>query len=105
MASLIEVNRTINEEQSFDDSECSSTSSLSDHEEFPSGRASRNRSTKWKKLMKKIVQESKKSIYGSSKPFVYRYDAVSYSLNFDEGNNRDEYYLYGSRFSQVLSEC
>nr|GEU54639.1 Gag-Pol polyprotein [Tanacetum cinerariifolium] len=57
------------EERSLDDSECSSTSSLSNHEEFPSGRASRNRSTKWKKLMKKLVQESKKSIYGFSKPF------------------------------------
>ncbi|GKC05288.1 hypothetical protein Tco_0996898 [Tanacetum coccineum] len=93
------------EERSLDDSECSSTSSLSNHEEFPSGRASRNRSMKWKKLMKKLVQESKKSIYGFSKPFVYRYDAVSYSLNFDEGNHTDEYYMYGSRCSQVLSEC
>nr|GEW27601.1 hypothetical protein [Tanacetum cinerariifolium] len=92
MATSTEINCNIMEERSFDNSECSSTSSLSDHEEFTNGRVSRKRSTKWKKLMQKLVQESKKSLYGSSKP-IYRYDVVSYSLNFDEGNPSDEYYM------------
>ncbi|PWA52310.1 hypothetical protein CTI12_AA455780 [Artemisia annua] len=104
MATSTEINCNIMEELSFDDSECSSTSSLSDHQEFTNGRISRKRGPKWKKLMKKFVQESKKSLCGSSKP-IYRYDIVSYSLNFDEGNHSDEYYMYGSRCSQVLSEC
>ncbi|KAI3726413.1 hypothetical protein L1987_66210 [Smallanthus sonchifolius] len=79
------------------------------HEEYAlinSGtRGGNRRSRRWKKLMKKMVEESKKSIYGSSKPVVFRYDAVSYSQNFDEGNNSDEHYLYGSRFTQALREC
>ncbi|KAK9066952.1 hypothetical protein SSX86_014276 [Deinandra increscens subsp. villosa] len=40
---------------------------------------------KWKKMVNKVVEESKRSIYGSSKPLVFSYDAVSYSQNFDEG--------------------
>ncbi|KAI3726415.1 hypothetical protein L1987_66212 [Smallanthus sonchifolius] len=80
-------------------SECSSPSSVSDHEEYS------RRSWKWKKLMKKVIEGSRKSIYGSSKPLKFRYDAVSYALNFDEGNHCDEYYSYRSRRSQVLSEC
>ncbi|KAI3785205.1 hypothetical protein L1987_44319 [Smallanthus sonchifolius] len=91
-------------------SECSSLSSVSDHEEFArmnsdrgSINRSRSRSQKWKRLMKKLVKESKKSFYGSSKPSVFSYDAVSYSLNFDDGNHRNEYYSYQSRCSsQVL---
>ena len=47
--------------------------------------------------MKKVIEGSKKSIYGSSKPLIFQYDAVSYSLNFDEGTHDDEYYSYGSR--------
>ena len=47
--------------------------------------------------MKKVIEGSKKSIYGSSKPLIFQYDAVSYSLNFDEGNHDDDYYSYGSR--------
>ncbi|GJY52771.1 hypothetical protein Tco_0444435 [Tanacetum coccineum] len=54
--------------------------------------------------MKKLIRRSKKSFYGSSKPVVYGYDVVSYSLNFDDGNPSDEYYLYGSRCSQALDE-
>ncbi|KAL8231167.1 hypothetical protein R6Q59_033695 [Mikania micrantha] len=46
---------------------------------------------KLKKLVNKVVEETKLSIYGSSKPLVFRYDAVSYSLNFDEGNRRDDF--------------
>ncbi|KAJ0507447.1 hypothetical protein HanRHA438_Chr11g0483611 [Helianthus annuus] len=56
--------------------------------------------------MKKLVEESKKSIYGSSKPLSFQYDPVSYSLNFDEGNRGDKYYLYQCRCSsQVQGEC
>nr|GEY00449.1 reverse transcriptase domain-containing protein [Tanacetum cinerariifolium] len=60
MATSTEISCNITEERSFDDSECS---------------VSRKRSTKWKKLMKKFGQESKKSLYGSSKP-IYRYDVA-----------------------------
>ncbi|KAJ0535024.1 hypothetical protein HanIR_Chr09g0426201 [Helianthus annuus] len=85
-------------------SERSSQSSVSDHEEY-SWTDSGLRRSKWKKLMKKVIEGSKKSIYGSSKPLKFQYDAVSYSLNFDEGNYCDEYYSYRSRCSQGLSEC
>lgn len=60
---------------------------------------------KWKKLMNKVVEESKRSIYGSSKPLVFSYDAVSYSQNFDDGNNRDDLYMYGRSYPQVVREC
>ena len=84
----------------FNLSECSSPSSSgSDNGDFTRVK----RGGKWKKLMKKMVEGSKKSIYGSSKPMVFSYDAVSYSLNFDEGNSSDEYYMYGSRCSQASS--
>ncbi|MFS7973547.1 hypothetical protein Hanom_Chr09g00857811 [Helianthus anomalus] len=92
-------------------SECSSLSSIFDDDEFTrtnSGRGSinRSRSRKWKKLMKKLVQGSKKSFYGSQKPLVLSYDAVSYALNFDDGNCSDECYLYKPRWSSdVLDEC
>ncbi|MFS7973552.1 hypothetical protein Hanom_Chr09g00857861 [Helianthus anomalus] len=92
-------------------SECSSLSSVSDDGEFTQtncskGSINRSRSRKWKKLMKKLVEESKKSFYRSSKPLVFSYDAVSYSLNFDDGNCNNECYLYQSRYSsQVLGEC
>ncbi|PWA53347.1 hypothetical protein CTI12_AA445480 [Artemisia annua] len=64
-----------------------------------SGRSRRDRQgKKWRKLMNKVVEESKKSLYGYSEPLVFRYDAVSYAQNFDEGN-------YGRNSSQVLREC
>ncbi|KAL4582414.1 hypothetical protein LXL04_006963 [Taraxacum kok-saghyz] len=81
-------------------SNCTSTSSISDQEE--STQIHRSRSRRLMKLMKKVIEGSKRSIYGSSKPMKFGYDAVSYSLNFDEGNHDDEYYSFGSRSSQVL---
>ncbi|KAI3699489.1 hypothetical protein L2E82_43845 [Cichorium intybus] len=61
---------------------------------------------RWRKLINTVIRESKKSIYGSSKPLTFRYDAVSYSQNFDEGTQRCEYYdHHGHRCSQVLREC
>ncbi|KAJ0535021.1 hypothetical protein HanRHA438_Chr09g0407251 [Helianthus annuus] len=83
-------------------SECSSPSSVSDQEEYPRINSGSWRSWKLKKLMKKVIEGSRNSIYGSSKPLNFHYDAVSYSLNFDEGNQSDEYYSYRSR---RLSEC
>lgn len=50
---------------------------------------------KWRKLMTKMVKESKRSIFGSSKASVLLYDAVSYLQNFDDGNHHDECYPYG----------
>ncbi|KAL7604423.1 hypothetical protein Lser_V15G19862 [Lactuca serriola] len=79
-------------------SDCTSTSSISDQEDctqINNGNVQKSRN--WRKLMKKVIEGSKKSIYGSSKPLIFQYDAVSYSLNFDEGNHHDEYYSYGSR--------
>nr|KAJ0211533.1 hypothetical protein LSAT_V11C400217880 [Lactuca sativa] len=85
-------------------SECtsSSSSSVSDQEDCTQINSSGGRrSRKWRKFMKKVIEGSKKSIYGSSKPLIFQYDAVSYSLNFDEGKHSDENYMYGSRCSQV----
>ncbi|PWA78939.1 hypothetical protein CTI12_AA210710 [Artemisia annua] len=61
----------------------------------------------WRKLINKVIQESKKSLYGSTpKTLTFRYDAVSYSQNFDEGDNRREYYdLDGVRCSQVCTKA
>ncbi|PWA99664.1 hypothetical protein CTI12_AA001960 [Artemisia annua] len=105
MDTLADLNCTAIEGRSSNFSECSSLSSISDHSEFTQTNSGRGRSRKWKKLMKKLVQGSKKSFYGSSKPMVYGYDAVSYSLNFDDGNHNDDYHFYGSRYSQALGEC
>ncbi|GKE89376.1 hypothetical protein Tco_1566851, partial [Tanacetum coccineum] len=106
MDTLPDLSCTTIEGRSSNFSECSSLSSVSDHDiEFTKTDNGRSTSRKWKKLMKKLVQRSKTSFYGSSKPVVYGYDAVSYSLNFDDGNHGDEYYLYGARCSQALSEC
>ncbi|KAK6923871.1 hypothetical protein RJ641_010071 [Dillenia turbinata] len=49
----------------------------------------------WRKLVKRIVRESK-SIYGS-KPLTLNYDAVSYSKNFDEGCHTDDSRRFGAR--------
>ncbi|GJX99736.1 hypothetical protein Tco_0356755 [Tanacetum coccineum] len=104
MDTLPDLSCTTIEGRSSNFSECSSLSSVSDHDiEFTKTDNGRSTSRKWKKLMKKLVQRSKTSFYGSSKPVVYGYDAVSYSLNFDDGNHGDEYYLYGARCSQALS--
>ncbi|KAK1433195.1 hypothetical protein QVD17_10103 [Tagetes erecta] len=87
---------------------CMSPSCVPVHEEYKLiNRSVNRRNRRWKKLMKKMVEESKKSIYGSSKPLVFTYDAVSYSQNFDEGNHCecDKYRVFGSRFSQGLREC
>ncbi|KVH92381.1 hypothetical protein Ccrd_005568 [Cynara cardunculus var. scolymus] len=71
-----------------------------------SGRRGADRQRRrWRKLMNKMVEESKRSIYGSSKPLEFRYDALSYAQNFDDGNHRDELYLYERQCSQVLPEC
>nr|KAJ0211840.1 hypothetical protein LSAT_V11C400217960 [Lactuca sativa] len=79
-------------------SDCTSASSLSDQEDCTQiNSGSVRRSRNWRKLMKKVIEGSKKSIYGSSKPLIFQYDAVSYSLNFDEGTHDDKYYSYGSR--------
>ncbi|KAL7607553.1 hypothetical protein Lser_V15G19871 [Lactuca serriola] len=81
-------------------SDCTSSSSASDHDEYTTtNRGSVRPSRKWRKLMKMVVEGSKRGIYGSSKPMIFRYDAVSYSLNFDEGNHSDECNIYGSRCS------
>ena len=106
MDTLADLNSTTTEGRSSNFSECSSLSSISDHDiEFTQTDNGRSTSRKWKKLMKKLVQRSKKSLCGSSKSMEYGYDAVSYSLNFDDGNHSDEYYLYGSRCSQAFGEC
>ncbi|KAL4582417.1 hypothetical protein LXL04_006966 [Taraxacum kok-saghyz] len=81
-----------------DVSDCTSSSSSSDQEAFTQVKSgSVRRSRNWRKLMKKVVEGGKRSIYGSSKPMIFQYDVVSYSLNFDEGNHDDEYYSFGSR--------
>ncbi|KAJ9562218.1 hypothetical protein OSB04_007378 [Centaurea solstitialis] len=67
-----------------------------------SGRGGADRQTRrrWRKLMNKMVEESKRSIYGSSKPLEFGYDALSYAQNFDDGNHhREELYLYGRQCS------
>nr|GEZ79215.1 hypothetical protein [Tanacetum cinerariifolium] len=105
METLADLNYTTIEGRSLNFSECSLLSSTLDHDEFTHSNSGRGRSRNRKKLMKKLVQGSKKSFYGSSKPMVYGYDAVSYSLNFDDGNHNDEYYFHGFRCSQALGEC
>ncbi|KAG5535423.1 hypothetical protein RHGRI_023250 [Rhododendron griersonianum] len=58
---------------------------------IPIGSTHDTRRRRWQKIIKKLVRESK-SIYGSTKPPppTFRYDAVSYSQNFDEGCHREE---------------
>ncbi|CAI9110566.1 OLC1v1010618C1 [Oldenlandia corymbosa var. corymbosa] len=78
---------------------CMSPSCVPVHEEYSrieinvpagaGGNANRRSRRRLRKLIKKIMSESK-SIYGS-KPLTFQYDAVSYSQNFDEGCHRDEY--------------
>ncbi|MBA0559687.1 hypothetical protein Golob_016640 [Gossypium lobatum] len=53
------------------------------HECSSSG--SEKRRQRWRNLLRRLVKDGKSSIYGSSKPLSFHYDAVSYSQNFDEG--------------------
>ncbi|XP_059641276.1 uncharacterized protein LOC132283355 [Cornus florida] len=82
---------------------CMSPSCVPVHEEYarirlPSaGAKSGNR--KWRKLIKKLVKESK-SIYGS-KPLTFQYDAVSYSQNFDEGCHHQDYGQCPQAFREI----
>nr|GEY80496.1 hypothetical protein [Tanacetum cinerariifolium] len=94
MANTIDLNNTTNiGGTSSSCSECSSPSSIPDYEVYSRVSSKERRSKKWKKMLKKLVQESKKSLYGFFKPIVYGYDAVSYSLNFDDEDHTDDYYL------------
>uniref|UniRef100_A0A5B7CB05 Uncharacterized protein n=1 Tax=Davidia involucrata TaxID=16924 RepID=A0A5B7CB05_DAVIN len=81
---------------------CMSPSCVPVHEEYsrihhhlPSAK---NGGRRWRKLLKRLVRESK-SIYGS-KPLTFQYDAESYSQNFDEGLHKEEY----GRCPQVFRE-
>lgn len=49
------------------------------------GAAANKGSRRWRNLLRRLVREGRTSIYGS-KPLSFRYDAVSYSQNFDDGN-------------------
>ncbi|KAJ9562220.1 hypothetical protein OSB04_007380 [Centaurea solstitialis] len=73
-------------------SNCSWTSSVSNHEQYTQATGKVRKSGKWRKMLKEVVEEGKRSIFGSSKPLIFRYDVVSYALNFDEGNHSDEHY-------------
>ncbi|KAL2527869.1 uncharacterized protein Fot_20470 [Forsythia ovata] len=75
---------------------CMSPSCVSVHEEYSRINTTNhdgNRSRRLRKLLRKLVKDSK-SIYGSSKPLTFQYDAVSYSQNFDDGCHKDEYALH-----------
>uniref|UniRef100_A0A7C8YIX7 Uncharacterized protein n=1 Tax=Opuntia streptacantha TaxID=393608 RepID=A0A7C8YIX7_OPUST len=73
------------------------------------GAADRSRRP-WRKLLRRLLRESNKCIYGStavavhnnsrSSPLTFQYDAVSYSQNFDEGTHHEDYRHFG-RFSPV----
>ncbi|KAJ0494239.1 hypothetical protein HanRHA438_Chr12g0562741 [Helianthus annuus] len=87
---------------------CMSPSCVPVHEQYTRvNRSTRTRwSQKWRNLINKVIRESKKSIYVSPKPLTFRYDAVSYSQNFDDGTHRRECYNpNGHRCAQVLPEC
>ncbi|KAI7979918.1 hypothetical protein LOK49_LG01G03054 [Camellia lanceoleosa] len=94
-------------------SSCMSPSCVPVHEEYsriddhiPTGNNNNNNNSnsnsnrsrlKWQKLMKRLVRESKKSMCPSKLPTTtttttFQYDAVSYSLNFDEGFHKEELY-------------
>lgn len=55
------------------------------------GGSSWNSAKLWRKLLKKLVNEGKKNMYGKHKTLKFQYDVVSYSQNFDDGEFRDEY--------------
>ncbi|CAA0839667.1 Unknown protein [Striga hermonthica] len=70
---------------------CMSPSCVPVHDDYarihatPKGHRARS----LRKLLRKIVTESR-NIYRPPKPITFKYDAVSYSQNFDEGCHRDE---------------
>ncbi|KAL7190793.1 hypothetical protein ACSBR2_022971 [Camellia fascicularis] len=74
---------------------CMSPSCVPVHEEYsrirlpPIGGDDNHRNRRWRKIIKKLVKESK-NIYGSNKPPTFQYDAISYSQNFDEGSHKEE---------------
>ncbi|KAL9158390.1 hypothetical protein ABFS82_08G064800 [Erythranthe guttata] len=80
---------------------CMSPSCVPVHEQYSRGAHASSggggekshRSRKLRKLLRKIVSESK-SIYGSAaarhRHLNFQYDAVSYSQNFDDGYHRDD---------------
>ncbi|KAJ4840420.1 hypothetical protein Tsubulata_009258 [Turnera subulata] len=53
------------------------------------GRNHSKRSQRWRNFIRRLVRDSKSSIYGS-KPLSFHYDAVSYLQNFDEGCHHEE---------------
>lgn len=84
---------------------CMSPSCVPVHEEYSRIQTTAGdkcqRSRRLRKLIRKIVSESKSSIYGQAKPLTFQYDAVSYSQNFDDGCHRDDEFArcrYVSRF-------
>nr|GEY69809.1 hypothetical protein [Tanacetum cinerariifolium] len=67
MANTIDLNNTTNiGGTSSSCSECS-PSSVPDYEVHSRVSSKERQSKKWKKMLKKLVQESKKSLYGSFK--------------------------------------
>ncbi|KAI3726414.1 hypothetical protein L1987_66211 [Smallanthus sonchifolius] len=69
---------------------CMSPSCIPVDEQYTRIKSSDRQRRKLRKLVNKVVEESKRSIYGSSKPLVFRYDAVSYAQNFDDGNHHPQ---------------
>ncbi|KAK4347919.1 hypothetical protein RND71_034258 [Anisodus tanguticus] len=81
---------------------CMSPSCILVHDEYSRINECRHRDSgsyrrSWRKLLKKLVNEGK-NVYGK-KTLTFHYDAVSYSQNFDEGCNKDD---FPPRHHQVL---
>ncbi|KAG8384183.1 hypothetical protein BUALT_Bualt04G0091600 [Buddleja alternifolia] len=72
---------------------CMSPSCVPVHEEYSRihhiSQDKSHRSRRLRRLLRKIVNESKIGIYGPAKRLSFQYDAVSYSQNFDDGSHRD----------------
>ncbi|KAJ8637552.1 hypothetical protein MRB53_011819 [Persea americana] len=69
-------------------SSCIALPLRNDHSRFHRLRdASSSKTRKWWNLLRRFVRRQGKAmlIYYSSKPQTFRYDVVSYSLNFDDG--------------------
>ncbi|KAL2241460.1 UNVERIFIED_CONTAM: hypothetical protein Sindi_0787200 [Sesamum indicum] len=76
-------------------SSCMSPSCVPVHEEYSridisSTDDKSHRSRRLRKLLRKIVNESKSIYFGPTKPLSFQYDAVSYSQNFDDGCHKDD---------------